>query len=142
MKTRGEIPRAIRACVAACTKSKANCAASATSRIQRGRFVGGAHARGGEHEHRAERVRRLAEPAEHPLQPDLPLGELENVAEHHARGDAERHELERQQEQHRHEDELRCDGQSRADLEVDVVGEGVGTDEREHQQRRGVGAES
>ena len=33
MKTRGEIPRAIRACVAACTKSKANCAASASSRI-------------------------------------------------------------------------------------------------------------
>ena len=57
---------------------------------------GGAHTGGGEDEHRAERVRRLAEPAEHPFEPDSPLGELEDVAEHHPRGDAERHELERE----------------------------------------------
>ena len=104
----------------------------------RGRLVGGGHSCGGEHEHGAERVRRLAEPAEHPLQPDLPLRELDDVAEHHARGDAERHQLERQQEEHRHEDELRCDGQARADLELDVVGERVRADEHEHEERRCV----
>ena len=75
---------------------------NATARRRRGRPAGG-----DEDEHRAERVAGLAEPSEHAFEPDPALGELEDVAEHHPRGDAERHELERKQEEHRDEDELR-----------------------------------
>ena len=89
-----------------------------------------------EDEHGAERVAGLAEPAQHPLEPDPAFDELEDVPEHHARSHAQRHELEREEEEQRHEDELRRRSESRPDLELDVVGERVGADEHRHDERR------
>ena len=140
MKTRGEIPSAIRACVAAMREVEGELRGERDEQNEHGAAsAGAAHAGGGEDEHRAERVGRPRRAGRARARAwILPLDELEDVAEHHARGNAQRHELEREagtaSGRRRVASRRR---ETRADLELDVVGERVGADERQHQQRRG-----
>ena len=91
--------------------------------------------RDGEDGHRPDRVPRVRKAEERPLEVHRTADAVDEPGQEDRSRNAERHRAERQDEQHRDEHELRRDGETAADLEVEAEGSPVGGDQSDDDER-------